>query len=581
MESKLIDCTYTLLRPFKAIMPEALHDRLARDLYQSQNAHLPEEWFTYSIGLSAFSLILFIPLLYALLSVLETSHLSALPLSLLLSVVVFLLILLQPAVDRRRFTAEFEADMSIALLVLGISLDTDIRFREALERVAAGFGHFSVAIAKTLKETQAGTALPDALERMATSVDSIYLRRAVGALKNAYKVSGPRGRPLASLAEEMLKGQEATLREYTAKSGLLSQGSTIFTIVFPTLFISLLMVSSVITRTTLPLPLLSALIGFGFTFLAIMLYQYQISTVPPFVRRLYLSDKISCWRANLERKMRILDHPRTVRSHISMSLLAFMATFSGILLATSLLDLPAGILISLFIAFVTGFLFFLGPSFQHAALQKQVEDALPAVLEQAAQFADKRTEATILTLAQLGHGRLSREFAKAHAEMKAGASVESALRRVSRDMDSELVRRANDLIIQAHKTGINMRAALLQTAAYVRRIKFIMQESKAATFGERATQIFGFFISATLFGIVVSMGQSLGQLLAGGFFDVDLPLLAAIAFGIQLNLLILPFVISYNVAYLENDMKRVLFYLPTLLLVGNLLFHSTRQISFL
>jgi len=210
-----------------------------------------------------------------------------------------------------------------------------------------------------------------------------------------------------------------------------------------------------------------------------------------------------------------------------------------------------------------------------------MEDELPAILEQAAQFADMRTEETLNLLAQLDYGHISTEFSKAYAEIKAGSSVEKAIQKISHDTDSALIKRAMDLLIQAHKTGTSMSGAFSQTADYVRKIKFIMQESKAATFGERATQIFGFFISASLFGVVVSMGHSLGFLLSGGFFDVDLPLISAIEFGIQLNLMILPFVIAYNVSYLENDMKRVLFYLPILLIVGNSLFFLTRQLNFI
>jgi len=153
--------------------------------------------------------------------------------------------------------------------------------------------------------------------------------------------------------------------------------------------------------------------------------------------------------------------------------------------------------------------------------------------------------------------------------------------KIAEEVRSEFLKHALELIMRSYEVGIDMKDAFRETARYIQKLKFVFQESRAATFGERVTQLFGFLIAAALFGVVVSMGRGLGTLISGAFFNVNLEVMEAVVIGIRINLLVQPFVISFSVAKLEGDLKRFLIYLPILLVVGNLLFLFTKGLQLL
>ena len=504
---------------FSYFVPGGVRSWLERCLYQSGSrpgvsgggGFSYEDWVGYCVGIGFLSFGIFSFLLLFLFSAVGGSPLLAAAGGVGMGWLVFLLLIFEPCGRKNKFAREFEADLSLALLVLSIELGAGSRLREALGRMRKGYGHFSDAVAEALREEKGGAMLQDSLERVSGSVDSVYVRRAFAAMRGIYSKGG--GKILEMLADEMLEGNENRLKEYSAKSGLLSQTSTVLTVVFPTLLVCILMVSAILVKPRIPAPLLTALIGFGFTLFAMLLYQYQLNSVPIFVRRLYGISKV---RGGLLRKGDV----------------------------------------------------------------RKIEDDLPIVLEQAAQLSGERGDVVVRTIAELDYGQLSREFEKAHREIVGGSTLQEALEKVYLDTGSYLVKQALDLIRRAYEFGVPMGEALHQTARYIQRIKFVVQESKAATFGERATQIFGFLVSALLFGIVVSMGNGLASLLSGGFMEIDLKTLDAVILGVRINLLVQPFAISFTVANMENKVGKMALYLPLLLLGGNLLFLAASRLSF-
>lgn len=490
----------------------------------------------------------------------------------------------------RRYREEFEADMSLGLLVLAIDIDAGTELRKALERISAGgYGHFSSDVEKALREAAGGASLPQCLESIgkrtgpnesglkgdgSNGIGSIYVKRAVIAMKNAYRTG--EGRALRMIAEEMLERNENRLREYSSKSGLLSQAATVFTVVLPTLVVCLVMIAAVISAPKIPPPALSLLIGFGFSLFAAALYQYQLRSVPVFIKRLYRAEKIGI--GSLKEKVGLLGDEKYFW-HV------FLASGGLAVLALAMFTLSFGLLIGIVSGIVCGVLCAgIGaayPFFVFEGARRDMEDELPLVLEQAAQFADLRGEAVLRIMGELEYGILSKKFSSACQEIRAGGTLRPALMKIAEDAQSGLLRQALELIARSYERGVDMREAFRETAMYIQRVKFIFQESRAATFGERATQLFGFLISAFLFGIVVSMGRGLGALLSGGFFDVEAGVMEAVVIGIRINLLVQPFVISLSVANLEGDMKRFFIYLPILLAAGNLLFFLAGRVNLL
>ncbi len=566
-----------LFRPFAALIPKQHLKPLEKNLYQAQMPYLPEEWAAYAFGLSVSTVFLFAPLLWVLLSVAGAggSFYPAAASALAFGAVVLVMLFVEPFQARKRFAREFEADMALGIQVLAMELDSGARFREALAQASSGASHFSRAIRKVIAEERAGAPMGSCLDRLSSSVDSLFARRACSILKNVYRLSKGKGlgAPLLALSEEMLRNNENELRVYSAKSGMFSQGATVLTIVAPTMIVSLVVIASIFASVGFPPALFTLAIGFGITLAAAGLYRLQLMSLPVFVRRMG-----SGGFSGFERKLSMLGY-RSAGEYAKRAARFAIPVFLAFFAFAVYLPLVRGFLLLLFFLVFFLSLGYMYPHIEAGRVQKEMEGDLPLALEQAAQFTQgERADDVVRMIAGLKLGRLSAEFEKAGREIKGGARFEDALRKMHQDTGSLLLERASSLLVRAHKTGADVSGAMLETAQYLRRITFIVQESKAATFAERVTQIFGFMMSACLFAVVVSMGKSLGGLLSGTEFAPNAAMLGAVVSGIQINLLLQPFVIAWNLSELENDRKKFFVYLPLLLVGGNALFLLLRGV---
>ncbi|MFC1454731.1 type II secretion system F family protein [Candidatus Undinarchaeota archaeon] len=565
------------IKPFVPI-PSAIKEYLEKNLSKSRIEYSTEHWFCYSLFLGLLSFLVLLGMFGILFGMLGISFSKLMGISLGASLVIFGMTLLEPSKDRRKYAEEFETDMGLALLVLSIDISSGRRFRQCLERVSTGYGYFSKEIERALLEERAGNSIIDSLDRISNSIDSIIVKQGIVALKSAYKF--PNGESIRSVAENILKGNENALKEHGSKSGMILQASTVFTVVFPTILICLLMIGMLIYSPKIHPWVLSIGIGFGFTIASMGFYQYQISTVPVFVRRLH-SKKREKLKREIEKALFVLGYKMDVQKYITIGICLSFLSFA----VAFLLGFASGnfgiknFAISVICGGFVGMAFILYPGFQYASVLKDIEDSLPLVLEQAAQFSENRTERIVEMISNLELGRISQEFGKSSKEIRAGGTVEEALAKIYRDTGSDLVRRALNLLVDAHRSGINMQQAFKDTAEYIRNVKYLVQEARSATASERITQLAGFFIAAGLFGVVVSMGGGMIGLLNGTFFNVDVKMISTLILGIQLNLLVQPFAISYSVSKLEGNPKKMLFYLPLLLIGGNLLFSFTRGFS--
>lgn len=565
MEEQLV-CVGRYFSLFLSLLPRRLEAWLNACLFHADATANGREWWLYCFGIFALGCMLFPALLLFLFSAAKIPLIYAPVAGVLFALSCFLFLLCEPWLEAKKYQEELEADMSLGLLVLGIDVESGERLRQGLFRISAGgYGHFSKEIGRVLREEAGGASLPESLDGLAGKAGSVYVKRAVMAMKNAYRTG--EGKALKMIAEELLVRNENQLREYTSKSGLLSQAATVFTVVLPTMVVCLVMIAAVIKAPAMPPPVLSILIGFGFTFFAVVLYQYQLKSVPVFIKRLYKGEKLG-WGSFREK----VDALGDVKYGRKVFVLLIVATFFCFALFNFAFGLFQGLLAGLSALLFSAGFGLLYPFLKFEEVRRGIEDELPLMLEQAAQFADRRGEDVLKVMGGMGHGELDRRFSCAAQEIRAGGTLRVSLMKVAEDVKSELLRQALELIVRSYELGVDMRDAFRETARFIQKVKFIFQESRAATFGERATQLFGFLIAAFLFGVVVSMGRGLGELLSGGFFEVDTGVLEAVVTGIRINLLVQPFVISFSVANLEGDMKRFLLYLPALLLVGNLLF---------
>ena len=394
------------------------------------------------------------------------------------------------------------------------------------------------------------------------------------------------GDPLIRLAEQIFDRQSNELKIYLGQAAMISQSAIVFCVVLPVMAAGvIIMFSAIFGPIFEPPELMTALFGIGFTSLFALLYRMQFSKIPVFLRRDFLPQAkkgkfMDKTIEDLQYKMNILRYGVTPQYFLKRAVM--LSLFGGLFVAV----LPFvqfsqpfyAILAFISITTISFFLYFNQVEKRFQAIQSDIEDNLPGVLEQTAQSTTGNLKAAIQSISRYDYGIITDQFKKALRAMEAGESFEQAMSHIPKETGSKLMKFATDLLVRAHKTGMNMNDALMMTSTYVRKIKSLFQESRSATYTERLTQLLGYIMAAALFGSIVTFGSifsNIGEMgiigKAGGGLAID-----AVEKGLIMALLLMPFIIGDSVATLEGDKNRRYFYVAFLWTTGPIIYFLSK-----
>ncbi len=481
--------------------------------------------------------------------------------------ILFFLIKNYSRVRARQIADEIESDLPVALRSIGVELNMNTPFEQALEHAAdSNYGALSLEMRKTLREIRtSGMGVPEALRALGSRVESTLFRRAISQLLIAYE-QGTKGEPIKKLADEMMDLQRARAREFSAKSAFFGLLLIAVSCILPAMFEVYLIVSSSFMRAPLsPLGIwLVYLVAFPAFNLIIILY---LRSRTPRALRTQKSKFLSPdeMRA-LDEELHAMGIKQTMKTLLArlLAVSVFLAISVLFLLrANQMLAIPLSLVLLLSPVLAYAYV-----SYRLERRTREMERYLPDALFHAASMQKGvHIEKIISSIAGAGYGALSSEFELARKQIKGGASVPSALNAMRERNDSLLLDRALSLILQGYKTGADMYSALRETADDIFSLTGIVRERASALAIQKYTLLFaGGLLIPVILGVVVSMVSSM----SAGVSDVEIfsklsaaeraELMGASTSALQAYLLAYALLASVFVAHAEGEGRKFIIY---------------------
>ena len=190
---------------------------------------------------------------------------------------VFLFFIHKPLRDRKAKDALLEKDLPVALRALSVELKVQVPFEKALESVSiGGYGELSKEFKQALNKVRNGLSVPQALLGIASSSDSVQVKRCIAHIVMAYHHGRSKSLDpadyLTRLSKELVGLQKIALKEHSGKMVLYSLLFITVAAIVPAMFqIMVLIGSSVFSLTFTPDQVFySAAVGFPLADLAVL-----------------------------------------------------------------------------------------------------------------------------------------------------------------------------------------------------------------------------------------------------------------------------------------------------------------------
>ena len=212
-----------------------------------------------------------------------------------------------------------------------------------------------------------------------------------------------------------------------------------------------------------------------------------------------------------------------------------------------------------------------------------IEEALPDALKQMADTlkAGGTYEYALREISTAQYGPLTQEFAQVLRKLEEGENLENSLRSMSRNIDSRLVKRSTEIILDSIKAGAGLADILDEIADDIRAMHRIGVERKTRTLmqvlfmvaagGVVAPMIMG-MVSSIVGFLMTSTLQGLGGGL--GVEETAREALATIKFLMQAYIIIEIVASGLMIALMRHgNAKKGLMYIPILLLVAFIVYY--------
>lgn len=162
--------------------------------------------------------------------------LPALPPALLSFACCAAFILALPSMEHMARGAEIEASMPFFLRCMGILLEAGVPYQRAMAAASEGEGALGDEMRHAAAGIESGMSLQAALARLASSYESLAIKRAVSQMLSAYE-TGAGGREIVKVGDELLSLNQHVVREHAAKSAIFGLLFMMSSAILPTFFL--------------------------------------------------------------------------------------------------------------------------------------------------------------------------------------------------------------------------------------------------------------------------------------------------------------------------------------------------------
>ena len=207
------------------------------------------EWMGVAIFATLFYLTFIFALVFLMALAAKVAITMALSISLLSSVpfagVSFLYISMYPKLFVRKRIKEIDRNLGFAIQQLLIHIRSGVPIFNSLVSVArADYGLLSEEFGKAVNQISTGKSEIEALEQMARSNPSFYLRRVMWQIINAMKSGADVGKTLKEITNSLAMDQRVNIKKYGSQLNPLALFYMVLVVIFPTLGIIFLLILS-------------------------------------------------------------------------------------------------------------------------------------------------------------------------------------------------------------------------------------------------------------------------------------------------------------------------------------------------
>lgn len=160
--------------------------------------------------------------------------------------ILFLVILIQyPRITAGKKAEQVDKNLVFALKDLLLQISSGVSLYNALINISnGGYGEISYEFGKVAKEVNTGTPMTSALEKMAISTKSEYLKRTTWQLVNTLKAGASLSGALRAIIDDLVINQRGKIRDYAHELNLWSLIYMLFAVAIPTIGATMLVILS-------------------------------------------------------------------------------------------------------------------------------------------------------------------------------------------------------------------------------------------------------------------------------------------------------------------------------------------------
>jgi flagellar protein FlaJ len=163
--------------------------------------------------------------------------------AILLGFIDFIALIKYPRILAKKRSEMIERDLIYALKDLLLNVSAGINIFGSIKRVAdGGHGIVSEDLKKVVEDVNRGTPMDDALEQVALSTSSEYMRNSIWQIINSFKAGTSVKEALSSIVEALIRDQKRKIQNYIQELNVLTLVYMLFAVAVPTIFTTLLVV---------------------------------------------------------------------------------------------------------------------------------------------------------------------------------------------------------------------------------------------------------------------------------------------------------------------------------------------------